>query len=214
MNVGIVGSGDVGRALGRGFISRGHDVMIGSREPHSNKLTEWKNANGARAKTGAFAEAAAFGELLVLATRWSGTENAIRLADPKNFGGKTLIDATNPLIFEQNKLPRLALGHTDSGGEQVQRWLPHARVVKAFNIIGNQHMVDPKFPNGPPTMMYCGNDPAAKTTLDEICKTFGFEPLDCGNIEAARELESLCILWVRVGFMTSNWNQVFKLLRK
>jgi predicted dinucleotide-binding enzyme len=122
--------------------------------------------------------------------------------------------ATNPLVFEQGKLPRLALGHTDSGGEQIQRWLLDAKVVKAFNTNTSAHMVDPDFPNGPPTMFYCGNDSAAKETVAEICRSFGLDTADCGTIEAARELEALCILWVRIGFLRSNWNQGFKLLSK
>jgi hypothetical protein len=188
--------------------------MIGSRDVGSDKLTQWKEDNGNAASTGSFANAARFGELLVLATRWSGTENAIRLAELANFAGKVLIDATNPLVFEEGKLPRLALGYTDSGGEQVQRWLPDAKVVKAFNTIGNAHMVDPEFAHGPPTMFYCGNDAKAKDTVGGICKAFGLDTVDCGLIEAARELESLCILWVRIGFLTGSWNHGFKLLRK
>lgn len=96
----------------------------------------------------------------------------------------------------------------------MQRWLPDAKVVKAFNTIGNAHMVDPEFSNGPPTMFYCGNDEEAKKRVAEICRLFGLDTADCGQIDAARELEALCILWVRIGFLTSSWNHGFKLLRK
>lgn len=92
------------------------------------------------------------GDVIVIATLWGGTENAIRLADTRNFAGKVVIDTTNPLVFSPGAPPALALGHTDSGGEQVQRWLPEARVVKAFNTVGNAHMVNPQFPGGPPHM--------------------------------------------------------------
>jgi predicted dinucleotide-binding enzyme len=111
MKVGVLGTGDVGRVLGGGFVSRGHDVMIGSRDPSSEKVRDWVARQGGRASSGTFAEAAAYGELLVLATLWAGTENALRLAGEENTRGKVLIDATNPLRFEPNKPPGLALGH-------------------------------------------------------------------------------------------------------
>ena len=168
MKVGVLGTGDVGRALGRGFVSRGHEVMMGSRDPSSEKVREWVAKQGSRASSGTNAEAATFGELIVLATKWTGTENALRLAGEENLRGKVLIDATNPLHVEPGKPPSLALGHTDSGGEQVQRWAPGARVVKAFNIVGNPHMVDPVFPEGQPDMFICGNDADAKAKVTEI----------------------------------------------
>lgn len=202
--IGVLGTGDVGRVLAAGFQGRGHDVKIGTRTPGAGKVP------GAVT----FADAAEFGEVLVLATSWSGTENALRLAGPHRFVGKVVLDVTNPLVFEPNQPPRLALGHTDSGGEQVQRWLPGARVVKVYNIVGNAHMVDPKFPGGPPDMFICGNDEAAKRTVSELCQAFGWPTLDIGGIEGARLLEPLCILWVLYGIRNNSWNHAFKLLRK
>ncbi|HEX4966838.1 MAG TPA: NAD(P)-binding domain-containing protein [Thermoanaerobaculia bacterium] len=210
MKVGILGSGDVGKALGTGFIGLGHEVKIGSRDP--GKLADWLKAAGLKASAGAFAEAAAFGEILVLATLWGGTEHAIQLAEPQNFAGKVVIDATNPLSFEGG--PHLALGTTDSGGEQVQRWLPAARVVKAFNTVGYAHMVHPDFPGGPPDMFIAGNDEGAKKTVTGILDDFGWSTIDTGGIEGARLLEPLCILWVGYGMRTGTWNHAFKLLRK
>jgi predicted dinucleotide-binding enzyme len=213
--IGILGTGDVGRALGAGFVSRGHEVKIGSREPTGDKIQKWLNENGARASAGTFAEAAKFAEIVVLATLWAGTKNAIDLANADSFAGKLVIDATNPLDFSHGMPPRLALGHTDSGGEQVQRWLPKARVVKAFNIVGNPHMVDPKFPGGPPDMWIAGNDDAAKKKVGEILRDFGWlDPIDAGGIEGARLLEPMCILWVLYGARTNTWNHAFKMLRK
>ncbi|HEV8050362.1 MAG TPA: NAD(P)-binding domain-containing protein, partial [Thermoplasmata archaeon] len=144
--VGIIGSGDVGQHLGTGFAATGHEVKIGSREPSSEKLTSWKKSAGPKASTGTFEETGKFGDLIVVATVWSGTENALKLAGPANLAGKVVIDATNPLAFRENAPPGLALGHMDSGGEQVQRWLPDSHVVKAFNIVGNVHMFQPDFP--------------------------------------------------------------------
>ena len=106
------------------------------------------------------------------------------------------------------------LGHTDSGGEQVQRWLPGVNVVKAFNIVGHAHMVEPAFPGGPPDMFIAGNDADAKNTVTEILTAFGWSTIDAGGIEGARLLEPLCILWVGYGLATGTWNHAFKLLRK
>ncbi|HEV2111340.1 MAG TPA: DNA-binding protein, partial [Gammaproteobacteria bacterium] len=119
-----------------------------------------------------------------------------------------------PLVFEPDKPPRLALGHTDSGGEQVQRWLPHSKVVKAFNTVGHAHMVNPQFPGGPPDMFICGNDASAKQAVAAFCKNFGWGVVDAGGIEGARLLEPLCILWVIHGLQTGGWNHAYKLLHK
>jgi predicted dinucleotide-binding enzyme len=214
MKVGILGTGDVGKALGSGFVGLGHDVKMGSREPKSEKVTSWLAKVGSRASSGTFAEAAEFAEVAIVATLWSGTENALKLAGPDNLAGKVVIDATNPLTFPAAGPPALALGHTDSGGEQVQRWLGKSRVVKAFNTVGNAHMVNPQFPGGPPDMFICGNDDDAKKTVAEILKAFGWPAIDIGGIEGARLLEPLCILWVLYGIRSGSWNHAFKLLRK
>src|SRR5207249_11744662 len=142
-----------------------------------------------------FAEAATFADLAVLATLWSGTENAIRLADPNSLAGKVVIDATNPLVFAPNAPPGLALGHTDSGGEQVQRWLPGSRVVKCFNTVGHALLAGPPLPGGPPDMFLCGDDPHARQTVSELCRALGWGSVDLGGIEGARLLEPLCVLW-------------------
>lgn len=214
MKVGILGTGDVARALGLGFTARGHDVMIGTRDPGADKVRTLLTEIGPQARAGTFADAARFADVAVLATLWTGTENALRLAGAANLAGKVLIDATNPLDFSQGMPPRLAVGHTDSAGEQVQRWVPQARVVKAFNIAGNAHMVDPQFPGGPPTMFICGNDGDAKQTVTDILTAFGWETIDIGGIEGARLLEPLCILWVVHGLRANGWNHAFKLLRR
>jgi len=136
MKVGILGTGDVGRTLGGGFIGLGYEVKMGSRKPGRKEVKDWVAKNAPRASAGTYAETAAFAELAVLAVPWSGAEKAIKLTGPKNLAGKVVIDATNPLVFPSNAPPGLALGHTDSAGEQIQRWLPEAHVVKAFNIGG------------------------------------------------------------------------------
>jgi len=214
MKIGVIGSGIVGRTLASGFIGAGHDVKIGSREPESDELTAWKDKSGARASTGSFADAARFGELIVISTLGSGTEHAISLAGKHNFKGKVVIDTTNPLEFPEDRMPRLFVGWNDSLGERVQRWLPDARLVKAFNIVGNTYMVKPQFPGGPPTMFFCGNDAGAKQTVARLLSDFGWESVDIGGIDGARELESLCILWVRYAIQMKTRDHAFKMLRK
>jgi 8-hydroxy-5-deazaflavin:NADPH oxidoreductase len=218
MKIGILGSGDVGRRLGDGFIELGHTVKIGSRDPNKKDIAQWvSNHSGeeGKASSGSFAEAAAFAEQLVLATLWDGIPNVIKIADQKNFVGKIVIDVTNPLDFSKGMPPRLAVGHTDSGGEIIQRMLPKSKIVKAFNIVGNPHMVYPDFPGGPPTMFICGNDEESKKIVtDKILTPFGWETIDIGGIEGSRLLESLAMLWITYYFRTNTGNHAFKLLRK
>ncbi|MGZ3496200.1 MAG: NADPH-dependent F420 reductase [Vulcanimicrobiaceae bacterium] len=212
MNVGILGSGDVGKALARGFLSRGHQVTIGTRDP--DKLAEFKHEAGDALSVGSFADTARFGEVVVLATSFDGTKSALDLAGVENFSGKVVIDATNPLKFEPGKPPQLSIGFTDSAGESVQRWLPDAKVVKAFNTVGNPQMVDPKFEHGPPTMIIAGNDAQAKKTVTSILDSFGWDVVDAGGIDESRYLESLAMLWVHTALHDDAWAQAFKLLRK
>src|SRR5262245_27217753 len=124
MKIGVLGTGEVGQSLGHGFIRLGHEVKMGSREAGGEKARAWVAKMGRGASEGTLADAASFGEAVALATLWTGTENPLRLAGADNLAGKVVIDATNPLIFSPGMPPALALGHTDSGGEQVQRWLP------------------------------------------------------------------------------------------
>lgn len=214
MKIGILGTGDVGRALGSGFAKLGHYVKMGSRDPHQEKVKAWVNKTGAQASAGTFAEAAAYGDLAVLCTIWTGTENAVRLAGPDHLAGKVVIDTTNPLDFSGGIPPTLAVGHTDSAGEQIQRWLPDSRVVKAFNIVGSAHMFKPEFPGGPPDMFICGDDEQAKATVTDLLETFGWSVIDIGGIECARYLEPLAMVWIRHFFRINSVNHAFKLLRK
>lgn len=214
MRIGVLGTGDVGRVLGAGFVKHGHEVMLGSRDPKQDKVQAWVRSAGRAASAGTFGETAAFGEVAVLATSWSGTESAFTLADPKQLAGKVVIDATNPLDFSQGAPPRLAVVGNDSGGETVQRWLPGAHVVKAFNIVGNSHMVDPDFPGGPPDMFICGGDDAAKGTVKGLLTSFGWGVIDVGGIASSRYLEAMAMVWILHFFKTGSGNHAFKMLRK
>ncbi|HEX6178576.1 MAG TPA: DNA-binding protein, partial [Thermoanaerobaculia bacterium] len=124
-----------------------------------------------------------------------------------------VIDATNPLDFSKGT-PRLFVGHSDSLGERVQRAIPRARVVKAFNTVGNAHMIHPQFPGGPPDMFIGGDDAGAKELVSQICKHFGWEVVDLGGIETSRHLEPMCMVWVLHGIRSGGWNHAFKMLHK
>ncbi|MBV9166574.1 MAG: NAD(P)-binding domain-containing protein, partial [Solirubrobacterales bacterium] len=124
--VGVLGTGEVGRRLATGFSSRGHDVMIGSRDPGNTGLREWLSADGAGIRAGTFAQAAAHGELLVLAVLGNAAEQVIADVGAANFSGKVVIDAMNPLDFSGGFPPKLSISGDDSLGERVQRALPEA----------------------------------------------------------------------------------------
>ncbi len=210
--VGVLGSGDVAKQLGRGFASRGYDVMLGTREP--KKLEAWRREVGGTVSVGSFAEAAAHGELVVLATHGAATEAVLELAGPTRFRAKVVIDATNPLDFSRGMPPGLLFGLTDSLGERVQRKLPEATVVKCFNTVGSLKMVDPRFSSGPARMWICGNDAGAKRVVEGILKEFGWAgALDVGGIDGARWLEAMVPLWLRAGQALQTWEHVLQVVR-
>lgn len=215
MKVGILGSGDVAHSLAKGFLALGHEVRLGSRSGQKEELANWIASQKLRATQGTFASVAEWGELLVMATHGMSGESVVKAAGAPHFAGKTLIDATNPLVMRPDSPPSLGVSGTDSAGEQFQRWLPDAHVVKAFNIIGNPFFFRPELPDGPPDMFICGNDPGAKETVTKILHDFGWKSvIDIGGIVGARELEALCILWVKSAMALGNWAIGFRLLRK
>jgi 8-hydroxy-5-deazaflavin:NADPH oxidoreductase len=210
--VGVLGSGEVGRRLASGFQGCGHDVMLGSRDPEKTELQEWASADGAGIALGTFADCAAHGTLLVLAVFGDAAASAIAAAGPENFSGKVVIDAMNPLDFSGG-VPKLSIHGEDSLGERVQRALPDAKVVKAFNVIGNPYFVQPSFSEGAPTMLIAGNDEDAKRTVRDVLADFGWsDVVDVGGIDGSRELEAICIVWVKIGAVRGAWDHGFKLL--
>lgn len=211
--VGVLGSGEVGRRLAAGFASRGHEVMIGSRAPDKPELREWLSEDGTGIATGTFAQTAEHGELLVLAVLGDAAEKVIADAGPNKFSGKVVIDAMNPLDFSGGFPPKLSISGEDSLGERIQRALPDAKVVKAFNTIGNAYFVDPSFSEGKPTMLIAGDDEQAKRTVGDVLADFGWpDPVDIGGIQGSRELEAICIAWVKIGGARGAWDHGFKLL--
>jgi predicted dinucleotide-binding enzyme len=215
MKVGVIGSGIVGQVLAAGFLKHGHQAMLGTRDPAKPEVKKWIGATPG-AQAGTFAEAAKFGELIVLATAGKVAENALELAGIENLTGKTIIDACNPIADAppQQGVLSYSTGPNESLGERVQAKASRAHVVKAFNSVGNGLMINPHFEQGTPTMFYCGNDAGAKAQVADVIRQFGWEPYDCGGIIASRAIEPLCVLWCLPGFLRNEWNHAFKLLVK
>ena len=212
MNVGVLGSGGVAEVLASGFLRHGHAVKMGSRTP--GKLDGWlgKNSGGA---TGTFAEAAEFGDLVVLAVKGTAAAEALGLAGAENLAGKTVIDACNP-IADAPPVNGVLQFFTDldrSLMEDLQEEFPDAHLVKAFNSVGAPAMVNPNFTGGKPSMFICGNDDGAKAQVRGILDQFGWETEDMGKAEAARAIEPLCMLWCIPGFQRNDWMHAFKMLR-
>jgi len=212
--VGILGSGAPAKALAIGFLKHGYDVMIGSREP--SKFEEWISKDGDGIKTGTVEQTARFGSLIVLVVKGVAAQDALKLAGAQNLAGKTIIDVTNPIDTSRPPVNGVLPYFTnldESLMETLQKQVPEANFVKAFNSIGGHLMVNPSFKDGKPTMFICGNNEDAKETVKTILDLFGFETEDCGKVEAARAIEPLCMLWCIPGFLNNQWVQAFKLLR-
>ena len=214
MKFGIIGSGIVGQVLAKAFLSEGNEVMLGTRNTGKPEVVKWQEQNPS-GKIGTFEETAAFGELLVLATGGAVTEEAIKLAGITNFSGKTVIDTTNPIAPEPpvNGVLKYFTDINASLMERIQLLIPDANVVKAFNSVGNALMYKPDLNGQVPTMFICGNNVSAKEEVSAILEGFGWEVEDMGNVEAARAIEPLCILWCIPGMLRNEWKHAFKLLR-
>lgn len=214
MKIGILGTGDVGVALGNGFIALSHEVKMGSRKAGGEKAKAWVAKAGKKASEGTFEDAAKFGEIVVLATLGTAAEAVLAQSGARNLEGKLLWDATNPLDFSGGMPPKLAIAGYDSLGEHVQKAVPGARVVKCFNTVGNALMFKPELAGGPPTMFIAGNDEAAKVKTTQLLKDFGWETVDVGGIESSRYLEAMCLTWVLHGLKSGSWTHAFKLLHR
>lgn len=199
MRIGILGSGAVGQALARGLARHGHEVRIGTRKDAVDDLP-----------VASPAEAVADADVVFLAVL-GAVAVEVAASVRSDLHGKVLVDTTNPLDFSGGG-PGLFVGHTDSLGEQVQRAVPEARVVKAYNTVGNALMVDPDLPGGPPSMFIGGDSDEAKATVAALLQETGWEVVDLGGIEASRYLEPMCIAWVLHGARTGSWNHAFRLL--
>jgi len=213
MKTGILGSGMVGKQLGLGFLRIGNEVKLGTRD--TSKLADWLKEAGNNASVGSTEEAAKFGDIVIIATSWSGTHNAINQAGKENFKGKLIIDVTNPLDFSQGGPPKFAATPGNSGGEQIQKLLPDSKVVKAFNTINAYVMINPKLEEGEPDFFYAGNAEDAKKQVVEIAKQLGWKSfVDFGDIPASYWLESLTMVWIHYAFKNNSFAHAFKLLKK
>jgi 8-hydroxy-5-deazaflavin:NADPH oxidoreductase len=211
--IGILGSGGVAQTLATGFMKHGYEVKMGTRD--NLKLAEFQSKAEGKLSIGSFAEAAAFGDILVLAVKGNVALDVLKLADGDNLKGKVIIDPTNPIEDKppENGVLRFFSTINRSLMEDLQAAYPQAHFVKAFSMIGGPHMVNPQFALTP-TMFICGNDKLAKQLVAEILITFGFEPEDMGADTAARAIEPLCILWCIPGLTGGGWNHALKLLKK
>ena len=211
---GVLGSGIVGETLANGLLKHGWTVKRGSREP--KMLLLWQKKAGAQASVGTFTEAAAFGDLVVLAVKGSAAESAVKLCGAGTLAGRTVIDATNPIADgpPENGVLKFFTTYDESLMERLQKLAPDAHFVKAFSCVGNGLMVNPDFGGTKPTMFIAGDSTHAKKRVQEILAAFGWEWEDLGSATAARAIEPLCILWCIPGLLRNQWTHAFKLLKK
>jgi 8-hydroxy-5-deazaflavin:NADPH oxidoreductase len=209
--VGVLGSGQVGEVLADGFLKHGFEAMRGSRD--AAKLAPWKSKAGPKAHVGTFAEAAAFGDVVVLAVKGSAAESCVD-ACGNALDGKLVLDTSNPIKDAPPTGGVLGFFTTfeESLMERLQKKAPRARFVKAFSSVGSALMVDPKLPSRP-SMFICGDDGGAKQQARAILDGFGWDTEDMGGAPAARAIEPLCILWCIPGFLHNDWMHAYKVLR-
>ncbi len=226
MKIGMLGTGGVGRTLAAKLVEDGYDVMIGTRNPADTLARTEPDAQGTppfktwqaenpKVSLGTFSEAAAFGDVIFLATPGMLTTSILDLAGTDHFAGKIVVDLTNPLDFSEGIPPKFAVTLGNSLGEQIQRHLPDAKVVKAFNTIGAHIMVSPQREEGVPDMLIAGNDADAKQWVDDLARAWGWHStVDMGGIENAYWVEAHAMTWILYAFRNNSWNHAFKFLRQ
>jgi 8-hydroxy-5-deazaflavin:NADPH oxidoreductase len=212
MKIGILGAGSVGKVLAKGWLDAGHSVKISSRDPMSESLFTWKEQMGPDCHIATFEEAAAFGDVIVLAINWSGVESVLKQTGQQALQNKVIIDLSNAVEFSET--PQLALKNI-SAGEMIQQWLPESRVVKTLNMVGSATMVNPHFSEGIPVMFLCGNDAAAKSTVQDLLQSIGWrDVIDLGDISRSALLESLMLTCLISEIRQQAFGSAFALLRK
>ena len=219
MRIGIIGSGGVGQVLAAGFAAKGHDVVIGARDPKANlaksepgpmgqqPLSAWAKANP-KVKVATFAEAAKHGEALVFAVHGASVESAVKAAGPTNMAGKLVLDTTNPLDFTPNGLHKHK-AIPDSCLQVAQRAAPKAKFVKAWNCTPGSSMVNPK--SGPGDQIICGDDAKAKEQATKILKEFGWGVVDAGAADKAPYVEATAIAICNYAVNSNDWGWIVKL---
>lgn len=195
MDIAVIGTGNVGGTLGNRWVSLGHNVTFGVRDPSAVKIKSLLKLSDNQAKATSVPDAVASSDVVVLATPWGAVRDAIAVAG--NLRGKIVVDCTNPI---SEGLAGLSVGQTTSAGEEVAKWAQGARVVKAFNTTGANNMADPQFPDGKATMFICGDDAEAKEVVASLARDLGFDVCDCGAIQASRYLEPMAMLWIHLAY--------------
>lgn len=205
MNIGILGSGRVGSALGRQWASRGHAVMFGSRTP--DRLRDMVKAAGPNARAGTSAEVIGFADVILLSVPWTAVRETV--TSVPDWRGKVLIDAVNRL---RDIPPADSIG---TSSEDVAHWARGARVVKAFNTIGSEVMDQPVFDGDRAVLLLCGDDADAKMIVSGLAEEIGFEPVDVGGIKMSEVVDHMTRLWVGLAMNTPlGRNFAFKLLTR
>ena len=217
MEIAVLGTGGVGRTLAGALAARGHDVVLGSRDPEAalaredphrqtgDSLAGWHEANPS-VRLVTLAEAGAHGEILLNATPGAVSMEALGAAGADDFHGTIVIDVANPLAWSDAG-PTLTVGITDSLGETLQRTYPGARIVKALNTVTAAVMVDPdSLGDGEHTLPICGDDADAKRRVTALLAGwFGWKDvLDVGGIAAARATEAYLLYWIRLREVTGS----------
>jgi predicted dinucleotide-binding enzyme len=201
MQIGVLGTGMVGKAIGSRLVSVGHEVKMGSRTPDNESAAEWVAEAGETASQGTFADAAAFGEVVFNCTSGGASLDALRAAGAENLAGKVLVDVANTLDFSQGRPPSLLVTTKESLAEQIQSEFQEARVVKTLNTVNCDVMVDASLVPGDHDMFVSGNDEAAKAEVRSLLGDFGWPAervIDLGDITCARGQEMYIVLWLRL----------------
>ena len=212
--IGVLGTGMVGTALASRLVELGYEVKMGSRTSANERAAQWVAGSGAKASHGTFPEAAAFGEAVFLCVKGDAALDTVGIANRENLEGKTVIDITNPLDSSRTMPPTLFVCNTDSLGERLQVALPASRVVKTLNMVTSDVQVDPKRAGGDVTMFVAGNHPPAKEETILLLRQFGWQDIiDLGDISAARGMEMLLPIWLRIFATFGRGNFGFKVVR-
>jgi 8-hydroxy-5-deazaflavin:NADPH oxidoreductase len=202
VKIAILGTGMVGVTLGTKLVQQKQEVMMGSRAANSDPAQKWLQSVGGNGQIGTFADAAAYGEIVLDCTNGANSLAALRLAGAENLRHKILIQVGNPLDFSKGMPPSLTVCNTDSLGEQTQREFPDTRVVKALNTVNCEVMINPARIPGEHALPICGNDPEAKKEVAaKLGEWFGWKPsniVDLGDMTAARGTEMYLPLWLRL----------------
>ncbi|HVQ88743.1 MAG TPA: NAD(P)-binding domain-containing protein [Actinomycetes bacterium] len=201
MRLGVLGTGVVGQSLASGWLSAGHDVMLGSRSRTNEVAVAWAAESGRAASNGTFADAVEHAEVVVNCTPGEVSLSVLNGVDTAAFGNKVVLDVSNPLDFSAGFPPTLSIVNDDSLGEAIQRCLPEARVVKSLNTVTASVMVEPSRLDGRHDLFVAGNDATAKRVVTGLLADLGWDAADVhdlGGIDAARGIEMYLPLWLRL----------------